>query len=122
MIGQLLEVNFSPLVQYFVESLIQKISNPFSNSSKTHEDRVVDNKAKGRISKQVLIENKARQVFRKTNISYPLIRTRICAYQGVRNVRFSEYLACFFFLVTPVLRFALLPYSDELTAESCQLR
>ena len=27
-----------------------------------------------------------------------LIRTRTCAYQGVRNVRFSEILACFVFL------------------------
>ena len=30
------------------------------------------------------------KIFRKTNISYPLIRTRTCAYQGVRNVSFSE--------------------------------
>ena len=29
------------------------------------------------------------QLFRKTNISYPLICTRTCAYQGVRNVSFS---------------------------------
>ena len=28
--------------------------------------------------------------FRKTNISNPLIRTRTCAYQGVRNVSFPE--------------------------------
>ena len=28
------------------------------------------------------------------NISYPLIRTRMYAYQGVRNARFSENLAC----------------------------
>ena len=34
----------------------------------------VGNKAKGRISKQVFQENKARQIFRKTNISNPLIR------------------------------------------------
>ena len=34
------------------------------------------NKAKGRISKLVLQENKARQVFRKTNISYPRLRIR----------------------------------------------
>ena len=27
--------------------------------------------------------------FRKTNFSYPLISTLSCAYQGVRNVRFS---------------------------------
>ena len=59
----------------------------------------VGNKAKGRISKRVFQENKARQIFRKTNISYPLIRT--CAYQGVRNVRFSENLTCFVFLKHP---------------------
>ena len=46
-------------------------------------------KAKQRISKLGFQEIKARQIFRKTNISYPLIR----------NVRFSK---------TPVLRFALL--------------
>ena len=63
----------------------------------------VGNKAKWWISKRVFQENKARQIFRKTNISYPLIRTR--AYQGIRNVRFSENLACFVFL-KPVLRFA----------------
>ena len=55
----------------------------------------VGNKAKGRISKWMFQENKAGQIFRKTNISYPLISTRTCAYQGVRNVRFSEILACF---------------------------
>ena len=32
-------------------------------------------------------------MFRKTNISNPLIRTRTCAYQGVRNVSFSENFA-----------------------------
>ena len=52
-------------------------------------------KAKGRISKRVLQENKARQTFRKTNIYFYLIHTRTCAYQGVRNIHFSENLACF---------------------------
>ena len=33
----------------------------------------VDNKAKGCISKRVFQENKVGQIFRKTNISYPLI-------------------------------------------------
>ena len=59
------------------------------------------NKAKGQISKRVFQENKACQIFRKMNISYPLIRTRMCAYQGVRNVRFSENLASFVFLKHP---------------------
>ena len=30
------------------------------------------------------------KIFRKTKISYPLIRTRTCAYQGVRNLSFSD--------------------------------
>ena len=28
--------------------------------------------------------------FRKTNISYPMTRTRTCVYKGVRNVSFPE--------------------------------
>ena len=51
-------------------------------------EHFVGNKAKGRILKRVFQENKARQIFRKTSISYPLIRTRTCAYQGLRNVSF----------------------------------
>ena len=39
-------------------------------------DKFVGNKAKGRISTRVLKENKARQFFQKTNISYLLICTR----------------------------------------------
>ena len=39
---------------------------------------IADNKAKGRISKQVLQEGKAHQIFRKTNISYTRIRRRTC--------------------------------------------
>ena len=31
-----------------------------------------------------------RKISRKTNVSYPLIQTCKCAYQGVRNVNFSE--------------------------------
>ena len=58
----------------------------------------VSNKAQGRISKRVFHKNKARKILPKKNISYPLIRTRMCVYQGVRNVRFSENLACFVFL------------------------
>ena len=63
---------------------------------------------KGAISKQKLQENMARQIFWKTTISYPLIRTCRYAYQWVRNVRFSENLL-FCFLATSVLRFAIFP-------------
>ena len=52
----------------------------------------VGNKAKGRISKWVFQENKTRQTFRKTNISYPL---------RVKNIHFPENLVCFVFLKHP---------------------
>ena len=40
-----------------------------------------------------LTRNVALKNFLKTNISYPLIRTRTFAYQGVTNASFSEYFA-----------------------------
>ena len=44
----------------------------------------------------------------------PDTRTCVCI-SGVRNVRFSKNLACFCFLVTPILCFALLPYCRRYT-------
>ena len=58
---------------------------------------LIGNKAKLRISKRVFQENKARQIFRKTNTSYCLILT----YQRVRNVHFSENLTSFVLLKQP---------------------
>ena len=45
----------------------------------------------------------------KTNISYPLICTRTCLYQRVRNVRFARKFGVLCFFETPALGFALLP-------------
>ena len=75
------------------------INAKVDKTSSTHP--FVGNKAKGQISKRVFQECKARQNFRKTNISYTLICTRTCAYQEVGNVCFSETLACFAFLKHP---------------------
>ena len=61
-------------------------------------DNFVGNKSKGQISKRVLQKNKACQIFRKMNDSYPLIHTHTYAYQGVRNVRFPENLVFFVFV------------------------
>ena len=36
------------------------------------------------------------KISRKTNISNPLIHTHTCAYQGVRNVSYSEILRTYF--------------------------
>ena len=60
-------------------------------------------------SKRVFQENKARQIFQKT---------RTFAYQGVRNVRFSENLTWFVFLKHPFWDrpfFALLPTISSLS-------
>ena len=70
---------------------------------------LVGNKAKGRIfprDEHFLIPD----THRKTSLSDPLIRTRTCAYQGVRNICFFGKFGVIYFLVTSVLTFALLPY------------
>ena len=75
--------------------------------------KFVGNKAKGWISKRVFQENKARQFFRKTNISYPLICTRTCGTGGKKCSFFGKFgVLCY--LETPVLRFAFLPYYRQI--------
>ena len=73
--------------------------------AKIHISNFVGNKAKGQISKRVFQENKARQNFRKINISYPLIRT-----PGGKKCLFFGNFGVLCFLEIPALRFALLPY------------
>ena len=48
-----------------------------AKSGKTNS-LLVGSTVKGRISKRVLQENKTRQIFRKRNISFLLIRTHVC--------------------------------------------
>ena len=57
--------------------------------------------------------------FPKNDISYPLICTCTCAYQWVRNVRFSENWACFVFLKHLGFTFALLPSYRRFLFLSC---
>ena len=67
-------------------------------------------KAKGWISERVFQENKASQIFRKTNISYPLI---VCVSGGKKCSFFGKFgVLCF--LETPVLRFTLSPYYQQI--------
>ena len=68
---------------------------------------------KGRISKRVFQEKKACQIFRKTNISHPLIRKRTCAYQRVRNVCFWKIWHALFFWN---MRFEIRPFALTLTS------
>ena len=71
---------------------------------------IVGNKVKGQISKLMSQENKARQIFRKTNISCPPdMQTHVCVSGGKKYSFFGKFdVLCF--PVTAVLRFALLPY------------
>ena len=84
----------------------------------------VSNMTKGRISKLVFQGNKARQIFRKKNISYPLIRTRdthtyVCV-SGGKKCSFFRKFDLLYFLETLILRFALLPYYRQTeTQYSC---
>ena len=62
------------------------------------------------MSKQALQENKAHQIFQKTSISYPLLRTPTCAYQWVRNFFGKIWHALFSWNTRFEIRaFALLP-------------
>ena len=70
----------------------------------------VEDKAKRANLKTGVSRKQSAPNFPKTDISYPLTRTRTCEYQGVRNVRFSEKFGVLCFLETPFLRFPLLPY------------
>ena len=85
---------------------------PLYNALKNVIKHFVGSKAnfKGRISKWRLEESKACQFSEEQTFLTPWY-ARTCAYQGVRDMRFSEYLACFAFLLPPfeIRSFALLP-------------
>ena len=66
--------------------------------------------AKGKISKRLLKVNKARQIFQKTNISYPPIRTHRRIRGGGIEMLFCREIWHALFLVATVLKFVLLPY------------
>ena len=55
---------------------------------------------------------------KKPNISYPLIRTRTCPYQELRNVHFLGNLACFDFLERPFWDSHFCLINDDMTAWS----
>ena len=73
-------------------------------------DVFVRNKAKGRISKRVLQENKPRQIFPKNeHFLPPDTNTYVFVSGGKKCSLFGKFIVrCF--LETPVLRFTLLPY------------
>ena len=63
--------------------LFWKLSGYVTNTTQSHAERMT-------LGPPIKY---GRKIFRKTNISNLLIHTRTCAYQGVRNVSFSENFA-----------------------------
>ena len=76
----------------------------------------VGNKVKGRISKRVFQENKAREIFCKNeHFLPPDTHTYVCVcVSGDKKCSFLWKIWRALFLKTPVLRFALLPYYRRL--------
>ena len=96
---ELLSFHITQKISYFSVFWIGGLPEQFEKRNRASGTvHIVSNKAKGRISKRVLQVNKVRHIFWKRNISYPLTLTPKCALKRVRNVRFSEILACFVFL------------------------
>ena len=97
------------LMLYFLKCLSSEVS--IENLFRIRPSSV-GNKAERRISKRVFQENKARQIFRKTHIFYPLIRRRVGIKVGGRGKKCSLFgkfdKLCF--LETRVLIFDLLSY------------
>ena len=89
-----------PLKKYYHEQTAKK-QNLISlcQTWKRHTMSVI--KQKGESQNGCFKKAKHVNISEKINISYLLIRTGACAYQGVRNVCFSEILACFTFLKHP---------------------
>ena len=77
------------------------------------------NKVKGRISKRVLQENKASQIFRKTNTYPPGTHTCFCV-SGGKKCSFLGKFGVLYFLVTPVYRFAFLPHYRRFVPLICR--
>ena len=72
--------------------------------------KFVGNKAKEQISKWIFQNTKHAKFSEKKNFSFPLIRTRACSYQGVRNVCFQKIWPALFFLKQPFRDTPFLPY------------
>ena len=59
----------------YVSEMLEAFVTVFEALQGRKNEYFVDNKTKGRTTKRVFQENKVRQISRKTNISYPLMRT-----------------------------------------------
>ena len=95
--------------RWFLGNSLHTIKNVFNQ----HTSSVIRQKCKSQNG--CFKKTKHVKFSEKTNISNPLISTRTCAYQGVRNVRFLGKFDVLCFFETPVLRFPLLPYYWWLT-------
>ena len=73
---------------------------------------------KGRSQKGGNEKTKHAKISKKTNISYPLIRTHSCTYQRIRKAGFFGKFGALCYRVTYILRFAILPYYRQIKLPS----
>ena len=94
---------------YLIREICQHYHTKITTETESMDNKVVSNNAKRWISKRVLQESKPK-FSKKTTISYPLmeIRGKICSKFDV-----------LYFLITPALSFALLPYYQRSILGSC---
>ena len=98
------------ILSFFVEHGITYIFNGICSYCVTDSvGFMVGNEVKGKIPKRCLQENKARHIFRKTNIPCTW-NAHVSAHIGVKKCYFFEKFGLLCFLVTTVLRFVHLPY------------
>ena len=109
-------MNLSNLLKYFNKYKFSIKKSIYINTDVLNSSVI---RQKGESQNGCFKKTKQCQIFQKTNISHPLTRTHTSAYQGVRNVRFSEIWLAFFSWNTrfEIRPFVLLPtnYSNVVT-------
>ena len=86
-------MNLSNLLKYFNKYKFSIKKSIYINTDVLNSSVI---RQKGESQNGCFKKTKQCQIFQKTNISHPLTRTHTSAYQGVRNVRFSEIWLAFF--------------------------
>ena len=113
----------------FKRVLLQLIEGTYQQSENNHlESLHIMNKKRTALKSSVIEQKRAKsqnrcfkktkhtQLSKKTEHFLPLIRTRTCPYQGLRNVHFFGNLACFDFLEHPFWDSHFCLINDDMTA------
>ena len=96
-------------------------TNDILTSAKRRKWQFVGNKAKGRISKRVLQENKAPNFPENEHFLPSDTHTYVCVLGGKKCLLFGKF-GVVYFLATTVFRFTFLPYSNKFRVMALTIR